>query len=69
MKKKIIHHKHHKTASVRRTKGEDYLVIVKGWMVVVAFALMLGLGAILGTFVNGQIYQTTPEVAGYSTDR
>lgn len=45
----------------------DYLVVVKSWMFLVAFALMLGLGALIGTFVNEQLKQSSPQVAGYST--
>ena len=31
------------------------------------FAIMLGLGALIGTFVNEQMELSSPAVAGYST--
>ncbi len=46
---------------------KEYLVLVKSWMFLVVFALMLGLGALIGTFVSQQIDLSTPAVAGYST--
>jgi hypothetical protein len=36
-------------------------------MFLVVFALMLGLGALIGTFINEQINLSSPQVAGYST--
>lgn len=33
-------------------------------MLVVLFAIMLGVGAVVGTFLNSQLEQTTPQVAG-----
>ena len=42
----------------------DELVIVRGWMFVVAFALMLGIGAVVGTYFNALINESTPTVAG-----
>jgi hypothetical protein len=44
--------------------GENYLVVVRSWMFVVAFALMLGLGAMVGQFVSTQLAASTPAVAG-----
>ena len=46
-----------------------YLVVVRGWMFLVAFAMMLGLGAMVGNFVNVQLNQSTPQVAGASTQK
>lgn len=55
---------------VRRIpKNENYLVVVRSWMLVVAFALMLGIGAMVGQFINTQLNASTPTVAGVSTDR
>lgn len=66
-RKKVLRRAH--SASVRRPKTvSDYLVIVKGWMFLVAFALMLGIGAIVGTFVNSQLEQSSPTVAGVQTE-
>jgi hypothetical protein len=42
----------------------DSLVVVRGWMFVVAFALMLGIGAVVGTYFNTLINESTPTVAG-----
>ena len=72
MKKKIVRRTHHRAShkkSSRTNPSENYLVVVRGWMLVVAFALMLGVGAIVGNFVNQQINASTPSVAGVSTDR
>jgi len=65
-KKSVRRHARH---AVRRTlKVKDYVVIVRSWMFVVAFALMLGLGAILGTFFRQQLEASAPVVAGVSTE-
>lgn len=62
------HHKTVKTARVVKAKpAQDGLVMVQGWMFVVAFALMLGVGAIVGTFVNQALSE--PTVAGVSVTR
>jgi hypothetical protein len=42
----------------------DSLVVVRGWMFVVAFALMLGIGAVVGTYFSTLINESTPTVAG-----
>ncbi len=60
-KKKHIRRVHKKT-------NENYLVVVRGWMLVVAFALMLGIGAVVGQFLNTQLNATTPAVAGVQTE-
>jgi hypothetical protein len=70
MKKKAVRRVHHRRHATRSGHAsENYLVVVRGWMLVVAFALMLGVGAIVGDFVKNQIDQSTPTVAGVSTDR
>lgn len=73
MKKKVVRRVHHRAAHKKVTRAtssnENYLVVVRGWMLVVAFALMLGVGAIVGNFVNQQMDASTPSVAGVSTDR
>lgn len=71
MKKKYLaHHKHHNVARVARAKApkESYLVIVRSWMLLVMFALMLGLGAVVGTYLNQQSSANTPAVAGVQTE-
>jgi len=47
----------------------QYLVVVRGWMFLVAFALMLGLGAVVGNFVNQELNISTPQVAGVTVER
>ena len=70
MKKKVVHRTHHHKVSHRKQHtNENYLVVVRGWMLVVAFALMLGVGAIVGNFINQQLNASTPVVAGASISR
>jgi hypothetical protein len=74
MAKKKAHRRgvRHHQSSVRSARGgrsENYLVVVRGWMLVVAFALMLGIGAVVGNFINQQLDQATPTVAGASIER
>lgn len=67
MKKKVVHHrKHHTTARAKST--QQYLVIVRSWMFLVMFALMLGAGVILGNVINEKINEATPQVAGFQTE-
>lgn len=64
-RKHRIPHKRHGTKSVRASKPhESYLVVVRSWMLLVMFALMLGLGAVVGTYLNAQSEANTPSVAG-----
>lgn len=58
--RRVHHHPTHRKARA----SENYLVVVRGWMFVVAFALMLGLGALVGQFISAQIASSTPVVAG-----
>lgn len=61
----ITHHRNVKAKLARTsTKTPDTLVLVRGWMFVVAFALMLGVGAVVGTFFNKLMNESTPTVAG-----
>lgn len=60
MKKKLARRRH-------KAAPSHYLVVVRGWMFLVAFAMMLGLGAMVGNFVNEHMNQSTPQVAGAST--
>ncbi len=69
-KKKAHRHVHHHRSHARALRpSENYMVVVRGWMLVVAFALMLGVGAIVGNYINTQMNLATPSVAGVSTDR
>lgn len=56
MAKKKVHHK--------KKKNETYLVVVRSWMLLVMFGLMLGLGALLGTYLNAKWSNSPPTVAG-----
>ena len=67
MAKKHVRRVHHKVTHHKAHASENYLVVVRGWMLVVAFALMLGVGAMVGQFINTQLNATTPSVAGVST--
>lgn len=73
MKKKLAHRRHaHRHVAARtqyRTASPHYLIVVRSWMFLVAFAMMLGLGAMLGNFINAQLNQSTPQVAGASTQK
>lgn len=71
MKKKAVRRATHKKVvkSALHKPSQDYLMVVRGWMVVVAFALMLGLGAIVGNFFNQKLNESNPAVAGASTAR
>lgn len=68
MKKKL----HRKPAKVVRTKSakpkESLLVLIRSWMLLVMFALMLGLGAVVGTYFNQKSTESTPTVAGASIE-
>lgn len=61
MKRKLARRKH-------KAVSHHYLVAVRGWMFLVAFAMMLGLGAMMGNFINREFNQSTPQVAGASVE-
>jgi len=68
-KKHVSHRKHHHSAVIHAHKPkEGYLVIVRSWMLLVMFALMLGLGAVVGTYLNAQSEANTPTVAGVQVE-
>ena len=69
-RKHVVHHRHHASRTIRTSKPkESYLVVVRSWMLLVMFALMLGLGAVVGTYLNAQSSANTPQVAGAETSR
>ena len=70
MKKKRVTQKKHQVAHTARTKRpkEGYLVVVRSWMLLVMFALMLGLGAVVGTYLNAQSAANDPAVAGVQVE-
>ena len=53
--------RHHKAKPAPK---EDTMLVIQGWMFIVAFALMLGIGAVVGTYFNKIINGDTPTVAG-----
>lgn len=61
--------RHHRSVSRTRRAQPQYLVVVRSWMFLVAFAMMLGLGAMVGNFLNVQFNQSTPQVAGASIEK
>ena len=67
MKKKIVRRKQ-AARPVRRSEKKSVLLLLKSWMFVVMVALMLGIGAIVGTFINTQMNATNPQVAGVSIE-
>jgi len=76
MKRKADHHRHvahrvthhHHQVGASSKTNQDYLVIVRGWMFIVLFAVMLGIGAMVGNFINQQL-NSTPTVAGAQISR
>ncbi len=67
MKKKTAHHKHYRHAGQPKSVRQ-YLILVRSWMFLVMFALMLGAGVILGNVINEKINESSPQVAGYQTE-
>lgn len=63
--RKVVHHKSHAVRS-RVARQPGYLVLVRGWMFLVMFALMLGLGAVVGTVLNNQL--NAGQVAGVQVE-
>lgn len=66
MKKRLSKHARH-PARVSR-QHQNYLVVVRSWMLVVALALMLGVGAIVGRFLNERLNEATTQVAGVQVE-
>ena len=69
MKKKVVRRTHHRHIVKRMHASDSYLVMVRGWMLVVAFALMLGTGLIVGSYINQQMALSSPTVAGVTTTK
>lgn len=70
MKKKTAHRRAHKSVpsrtakAVKRQDDGQYMLVVHGWIFLVAFALMLGMGVIVGNYINAQLNNGVPTVAG-----
>lgn len=58
----------HRQGAKRSRQSQNYLVIIRGWMLVVALAIMLGVGAIVGRFFNEKLNEATPTVAGVEVE-
>jgi hypothetical protein len=69
MKRKVVRQTHHRAGHKRNLPSGKYILMVRGWMLVVAFALMLGVGAIVGNYINQQLNLSNPQVAGVSVNR
>ena len=68
--KKKVHHTKTARAVAKRTparKDEKYLVVVRGWMFFVLVALMMGLGLVIGNYLNTSLNGAT--VAGVQVVR
>jgi len=70
MKKKVVRRKTAAPAkpAARKAEKKNFLFLIKSWMFVVMFALMLGIGAIVGTFINTQMNADNPQVAGVTIE-
>lgn len=64
LKKSVGVKKTTKLSSSNRKDNQTYLVVVRSWMVFVMMAIMLGVGAIVGTFFNAKLNESNPVVAG-----
>ena len=70
MKKRAARRVHHRKTHVVRARAAgqpQYLVLVRGWMFLVMFALMLGLGAVVGTALSNNL--NTGQVAGVTVEK
>lgn len=70
MKKRVVrrvHYRRTRAVRARVASQPQYLVLVRGWMFLVMFALMLGLGAVVGTALNNQL--NSGQVAGVEIER
>ena len=62
--------RHHAKRVTRAAKpSEAYMIVVRSWMLVVVFALMLGIGYVTGSFLNQKLNESTPQVAGTSVEK
>jgi hypothetical protein len=68
MAKKKVHHKSKARRASSARPRQSIFVIIRSWMLLVMFALMLGLGAVVGTYLNQKTLETTPAVAGVQTE-
>lgn len=62
-----VHHRKSHVVRARAAGQPQYFVLVRGWMFLVMFALMMGLGAVIGTALNG--YLNEGQVAGVQIEK
>ena len=73
MKKKLVHKRKslstHRVSSSRTVRKSDdrYVILVRSWVFLVLFAIMLGVGVMVGSYINNQLNGGPPMVAGAST--
>ncbi len=68
MKKKIARRKAAAPRTAKRSEKKSFLLMLKSWMFVVMVALMLGIGAIIGNFINLEMNADNPQVAGVTIE-
>lgn len=68
MKKKIVRRKSAAPRTAHKAGKKSFLLMLKSWMFVVMVALMLGIGAIIGNFINVQLAVENPQVAGVTIE-
>jgi hypothetical protein len=67
--KKPVHRSRPSTRRLHRKEDEHYLILVRSWVFLVLFAMMLGVGVIVGSYINSQLNGGAPVVAGASIER
>lgn len=68
MKRKVARRRASPAKLRRSGKKKNLLFLIKSWMFVVMIALMLGIGAIVGTFIRLEMEASAPQVAGTSIE-
>ncbi len=66
-KSRRVHHRKARVVRAQAAGQPQYLVFVRGWMFLVMFALMLGLGAVMGTALNNMLNEG--QVAGVQVEK
>lgn len=67
--KKTSHKKSVSTRRLNRKEDDTYVILVRSWVFLVMFAIMMGVGVIVGNYINHSLNGSPPTVAGVSTDR
>ncbi len=68
MKKKVVRRKTAAPRATKKNEKKSFLFMLKSWMFVVMVALMLGIGAIIGNFLNVELSADNPQVAGVTVE-